>query len=263
MTSLTGPTVTSLSGVYTSSPPADSYGIKALIPLAVVIFLLGIAQGNSKLLRVIGGAIPGQLVSDRTSLLLKSARPAQIGEAWQYNDRLGNLVELNNEIDTTISRVPINPMHDNLSEVREMQAKSNLLASTADFVKGLTAVAILSAILLHVFVAWPIHYSHLAIVIVASAVILIYLAFSRIQAEREYASRKALDYNFQKKVMSESPTKNDQMLQSRMTEIMKLAEEDKSKPAWEMKFAPSEAINDLRDLKIAWLSRPRGSPKES
>src|SRR5262249_33494278 len=75
----------------TQIPQIDVYGIKAVIPIAVLILLLGIAQGNSKLLRVIGAAIPGQLVPNRCNLLLRYSTPLEIGEAWQYNPKLGNI----------------------------------------------------------------------------------------------------------------------------------------------------------------------------
>jgi hypothetical protein len=93
--------------------PGDGYGIKALIPVAVLVFLVGIAQGVSKLLRVFGSAIPGQLVPNRTSLFLENAKHPDIVEAWRYTE-LGTIEDLSNEIDATIARSPVNVAKDTL-----------------------------------------------------------------------------------------------------------------------------------------------------
>jgi hypothetical protein len=230
-----------------ANPPVplnDPYGIKILIPVAVLIFLIGIAQGASKLLRVIGAAIPGKLVPDRTFLLARYAPAFEIVEAWQYNPRLKRLDELNAEIDTTIGRSTPDPFRDILSKIRAMEGRSDGLASTASFVKGLLAVTIIISVLLNVFEAWPMHWSRLAVVFAGSCVVLIYLAFGRVQAEREYAGRKVGDYNLQKKMSAQSPPATSEGSIEPAAIYEQLRRANLESP-WALNFIPFEAGHDL------------------
>jgi hypothetical protein len=237
-----------------SPPQIDVYGIKAVIPIAVLILLLGIAQGNSKLLRVIGAAIPGQLVPNRRNLLMRNAAPLEIGESWQYNPILGSIDQLNTEIDATIGRVPVDQANDILSEVRIMQSRSDLLASTAAFIKGLFVVTIGIVVVLNVFGAWPIHWRHLAVIFAISSIALVYLAFCRIQAEREYARRKVKDYNFQKKMLNNPPPPPDHRHQARLNDIDQQAAAAKTESSWTLKLVPPDVKGDLRTLGNAMIS---------
>jgi hypothetical protein len=131
--------------------PDNTYGIQTLVPLAVIVFLIGIAQGNSKLLRIIGAAIPGQLVPNRAALLMQNASQLEIVEAWQYNSNLGDIWQLNTEIDAAISRLPFDQAKDTLSNVRTMQNRSDSAATTASFIKGLFAATVVVNVMLKLF----------------------------------------------------------------------------------------------------------------
>ncbi|WP_316202986.1 MULTISPECIES: hypothetical protein [unclassified Bradyrhizobium] len=234
--------------------PDDTYGIKALVPIAVLILLIGIAQGNSKLLRVIGMAIPGRLVQDRTMLLIHGAKLngslLELGEAWQYNPRLGDVWELNAEIDTTIGRVPLDPAKDILYKAREMQSRSDLLASTAAFVKGLLVVTIAVDVVLFVFKSWPLHWGNLAVIVAVAAAALLYLAFGRIQAEREYAQRKVRDYNFHRKLSGAQPAEQDER------RLALLDGPPTRRSAWTLTLVPHESRADIDTLLRALVARP-------
>jgi hypothetical protein len=236
----------------------DIYGIKALIPVAVLIFLLGIAQGNSKLLRVIGAAIPGQLVSERSNLLLTYTSPKDIEEAWLYSDKLTKIDELNAEIDATIGVVP-NSASGLHSKARTTQGKSDVFASNAAFIKGLLSVTSVVVIVLYKFGDWPIHERQLAVIFAISSIALVYLAFSRIQAEREYASLKVKAYIFIKKNSSEKPARVSDVHTSRLREIGIDTEAGtvnvvKDEYPWKLKLWPRVVLGDLGALGIAWIA---------
>jgi hypothetical protein len=232
---------------------SDGYGVKALIPVAVLIFLIGIAQGVSKLLRVIGAAIPGQLVPHRANLMIKWATGPEIIEAWQYNPKLDTVEELNTEIDSAIGRVPADPAKDILSKIRVLQARSESIASTASFVKGLFVTTVIISVLLCVFESWPIHFHRLALILAFTLVALTYLAFGRVQAEREYAGGKVREYNSQKKVFGETPRAADDV-HSR-AEKYNAAREALGAP-WTLNIVPPDAGDDLRILGRALIGWP-------
>jgi hypothetical protein len=227
----------------------DSYGIKALIPVAVLIFLVGIAQGVSKLLRVIGSAIPGQLVPNRISLFLKNGKPSEVAEAWQYT-QLGTVEDLNNEIDATIARPPLNAANDTLSKIRVLQGQSEAIMSTASFIKGLFVTTVVIAVVVSLFALRPLETTNLAIVFVFTIVALIYLAYARVQSEREYASQKAREYSFQKKVLG-VPSK--EYNPQKLAEVEQARRDPDREAQWKLNLIPKDVGRDLQVLGSALL----------
>jgi hypothetical protein len=235
---------------------SDGYGVKALIPVAVLIFLIGIAQGVSKLLRVIGAAIPGQLVPDRASLTMQYAPPLELIDACRYNPARDSLDDLNNEIDSAISRVPADPRRDLLANIRVLQGRAETIASTASFVKGLAVVTAVISFLLGTFESWPIDLHRLGLIFALALVALAYLAFGRVQAEREYAKRKVREYNSQKETLSEpiKPNGNKEKVIELSDEALKSQLKkwkDEAPPQWKLNFVPPEVGGDLAVLNRA------------
>jgi hypothetical protein len=224
--------------------PDNTYGIQTLVPLAVIVFLIGIAQGNSKLLRIIGAAIPGQLVPNRAALLMQNASQLEIVEAWQYNSNLGDIWQLNTEIDAAISRLPFDQAKDTLSNVRTMQNRSDSAATTASFIKGLFAATVVVNVMLKLFESWPMHWGRLAIVFAAASIASIYLAFRRIQSEREYASRKVGEYNFQKKMLGLARAP-EEFRPRALDEVSRLYNYFYSRRAWALRLVSPDVGNDL------------------
>lgn len=228
----------------------DSYGLKPVVPIIIIILLLGAAQGTSKVLRSIGAAVPGQLVPDDVKLLVENSTPNLIAEAWEYNAKLTSLGQLNAEIDAAISRLPLDKFKDRLDESRRMQMMPSFYIYLADFVKGLTVVTFALNVFLYLSGLWPLHVKHLLIVVIFAPIVLFYLAIARIRADREYQARKVMDYIAQKKADGLSVEPNNQN-DARIRQIG--IHSDSCAPSWKLRITPLEASADL----CVWLKALR------
>jgi hypothetical protein len=234
---------------YPQATDHDTYGVRLLIPIAFLVLLLGVAQANSTFLRAVGAMLPVKLVPKGLNLVLTKVSPVIVVEAWQYHPKLTSVAELNTVIDNEVGRIPQFAV-DNLSKSRVLRARSEMLESTAGFIKGLL-VASIGVDLFWIFERHEIDLGHLATIFGISFIILIYLAFSRIQAEREYATRKVQDYITYKgnsmppgTDISASAQLNEQRTKDVQNQVRAALYEN----AWTLKFAATEAQEDLRTM---------------
>jgi hypothetical protein len=237
-----------------SSPPAilDAYGLRTLVPIAVAIFLLGIAQANSNLMRIVGAAVPGRLVPDRRHLFLKYAPPKDIVKAWAHAPKVASVEDLSDVIDETIIRPSSKEIAESLWEGRSLQRVSEFLVSTGDFVKGLVVATILVVSLSSLIDGRPVNASHLAVLLAILSVAILYLTILRIRAERDYASVKARSYNLYRSY-DEAPTVAGP---SRFQNVYDAAKHGRNSPLWTLNFAPAGVVEDLRTLYSAISPRP-------
>jgi hypothetical protein len=244
--------IQSLGTALLSPPPIlDSYGLKSLIPIAVVIFLLGIAQANSQLLRVVGASTPGRLIPSRRRLYLKYASAEDISEAWTYDHHLDTAAELGDVIDEIIRLPPAKAATDSFSGARMLRKRSDLLQSTGEFIKGLFVVAFLVVVILNLIGGWPVNWTHLLILFVIFLIAMLYLSIIRMQAEREYEGMKVKEYILYKKMK-----RANAVVESPLKKVLDEMDGVADDRVWEFKIAPVGAIDDLCALKTALLPGP-------
>jgi hypothetical protein len=130
--------------------------------------------------------------------------------------------------------------------------------SCTAFVKGLLATTIVIAVLLRLFDGWIIDWHHLLVIFCISCIVLLYLSFFRIKAEREYAHLKVEDYNT---VMGDPTSKLDDATKMKTLRYIQDQKTDaKLKRGWDLTLLPPDVQNDVVTFGRAWRN-PLGLSK--
>ena len=225
------------------------YGVTFAVPVAVFILLLGIAQANSRLLRTIGGIVPGELVPNTTNLFTANADKFDVLTIWKHYPNL-EINGLNSKIDTEIAREDdLDPNRTVLTSVRTMHNQVRTFWGPANFTKGLLALAIVSAITVSILYRTELEWRRLVLLAIVVAIVLTQLATRRILWERRYNRQKVSDYRYFLQLKDNSGQNSispeDRSRLERLEQLRTIADFEGS---WRLNFLPSGLGSDFREL---------------
>jgi hypothetical protein len=193
----------------------EKYGISAILPLAALVVLLGLAQGLSAFLRMLGGTLPLH-VAYRLDVLLTRYLPLDVlVRAWTYSSTANNLTTLSDRMDQEVERSSGTKADGFFRHSRELRPTAKALDSSRQFVAGLILagclVWLVSIVNLGV-IAKDDPYKRIAVFLIVGVVVLIYLNLSFLRATRLYHYRKFADYVAWKNVeLKASPLQSDEL----------------------------------------------------
>lgn len=178
----------------------ETYGLSAVLPLAALVVLLGIAQGLSTFVRMIGSSLPIHAVYKIDLLLLHYLPVDLLIDAWSRFESVTDVALLSNTLDQEVTRSEGSTDAKRFFErSRELKPVIEQLEGTRRFTAGLVAIGL--TILLTTFVIqalkgpWSIESAvHLGLFAFVGSVILIYINLSFLRATRLYHHRKFSDF---------------------------------------------------------------------
>lgn len=232
----------------------DFYGLKLVIPIAFLIVLLGVAQANSTLMRVLGIVVSVRFEFKSKYLLARYADRRELGEIWKYHLNLGTDFDaLDMLIDSEVSRAQDpEPNRHMLKSASLLRASSDTLDGQMLFAKGLLVCAVMAAVVSTLLFHRTFEWARLLALLTAMIVLFVLFTIRRIRLERLYAYRKVKRYkNFLKASDRPAGAPSQQQSDAFYNQLEILRAQENVSGAWTLSVFPDYFRGDFRQFRKA------------
>lgn len=174
----------------------ETYGISAILPLATIVVLLGIAQGISAFVRMMGSSLKIHAMYKINLLLLRYLPVDLLIETWSHFESASDVTDLSQKLDQEVTRSESNNSAKRFFErSRQFKPVIEQLEGSRRFIAGLIFIGIV--ILVFETIKGPsIEQSIIKVVQFFSvgSVVLAYVNLSFLRTTRLYHHRKFSDF---------------------------------------------------------------------